>query len=105
MGEWKPALCLLCGRPMGNRAVKVGSLVVGHESRWEECRDWDGSAPFGIIMESQGRGSMQKVGEYDLAYDTEGHWPHMKARILAMLGQCVDKGWLTRGEINDALED
>ncbi len=108
MSEWREAFCPLCGRTMGMRTVyrSPGKPYFGIErkdNKWEETREFTGAKPFGVVKSSEGRGTMKFERYYEIDEDAEGFYPPMKARLLAVIGEWLAKGLITREEIDAAL--
>ena len=102
--EWREAFCVLCGRTMGKRTHyrQPGKPYFGVESEenlWDKTKEFTGEKPFGVIKSSEGRGSMQLVRYYGVEEDKDGYFPAMKARLLAVIGEWIAKGWLTTAEV------
>jgi len=107
MTEWKEAFCPMCGRTMGKRTVTIEGkpwIKIGEENRWEETKNFTGDKPFGVVKSSEGRGTMQLVRYYDINEDAEGYFPLMKARLLNVISEWLDKGWITREEVEVAIK-
>lgn len=105
--EWREAFCVLCGRTMGmkNKTVEGKAWIkLGEDNLWDKTGEFTGDKPFGVVKSSEGRGTMKMVRYYDIDEDREGFFPAMKARLLAILGEWIKKGWLTREEIIAAIE-
>lgn len=106
--EWKEAFCGLCGRTMGKKNILIEPAKpwtkTGEENRWESTREFTGEKPFGVVKFSDGRGSMKMVRYYDIDEDTEGYFPPMKARLIALVGEWLAKGWLSREELEEVLK-
>ena len=108
MAEWKECFCVLCGRTMGNRTVyrapgKPYMGITGHENKWELTREFTKDKPFGVVKSSEGRGTMKMERYYEIDEDSEGFFPPMKARLLAVIGEWQAKGLITREEVDAAL--
>lgn len=104
MAEWREPFCPMCGRTMGKRTTyKVpGKPYFGIESqvnRWAETQEFTGDKPFGVIKSSEGRGTMKFERYYDIDEDSEGYFPLMKARLLVVLSEWLDKKWLSKAEV------
>ena len=108
MAEWKESFCWLCGRTMGMGNVYSDPdkpwTKVGQENRWAATQEYNGDKPFGVVKSSTGRGSMQFVRYYDIDEDSEGYFPLMKQRLLAVIGECLEKGWITREEVETVIK-
>ena len=62
----------------------------------------DNQKPFGVVKESKGRGTMKFLGYYGLEEDVDGFFPIMKTRLLQVIGEWVQRGWITPAEISEA---
>jgi len=108
MGEWKEALCPMCGNSHGmiNIYTVPGKpwTKVGQENYWEKTRDFIPDKPFGVVKSGEGRGTMELVRYYDIDEDTDGYFTPMKARLLQVLKEWLDKGWITREELEEVIQ-
>ena len=106
MSEWKEAFCPGCGLSHGKINIYdiPGKpwLKTDQENFWARTRDYV-PKPFGVIKETFGRGTMKLVRYYDIDEDTDGYFPHIKARLLTVVKEWVAKGWLTREEVEQAM--
>ncbi len=106
--EWREAFCPLCGRTMGMKTHyrvpgKPYMGIASRENRWEATQEFTGDKPFGVVKSSMGRGSLKLDRYYGVDEDVEGYFPLMKARLLAVIGEWVEKGWITQEEVAEAL--
>lgn len=104
--EWKEPFCPMCGRGMGMRTVykvpkKPHMGIERRENLWEKTKDFHGEKPFGVVKVSQGKGTMKMLRYYDLDEDTEGYFPWMKRRLIAIISEWLAKGWLTKNELEN----
>ena len=102
--EWKEAFCFLCGRSMGKKNITIAGkpwMKRGEENMWEKTREFT-QKPFGVIKSSEGRGTMEFVRFYDIDEDTEGYFPPIKARLLVVIKEFIERGWITREEVEEA---
>lgn len=102
MTEWREAFCPCCGRTMGKRTITIEGkpwIKIGEENRWEDTKDFTGDKPFGVVKSSEGRGTMKFERYYDIDEDEEGYFPLIKARLLNVISEWLDKGWITREEV------
>jgi len=108
MTEWREPFCPMCGRTMGKRNIYLEPgkpwTKTGEENRWEATKDFTGDKPFGVVKGSEGRGSMKLLRYYDVDEDTEGYFPLMKARLLAVVSEWLAKGWITKEEVQEAMK-
>ena len=91
MTQWREAFCVLCGLTVGNRIM--GKVLSYH----------DNQKPFGVIKESKGRGTMKFLGYYGVEEDVDGFFPIMKTRFLQVVGEWLERKWITREEILQAM--
>ncbi|MBA7465025.1 hypothetical protein ES707_00186 [subsurface metagenome] len=108
MTEWREAFCPLCGRTMGKRTIYniPGKPYFGIERQdnlWEKTREFTGAKPFGVVKSSEGKGSMQFERYYGLEEDEEGYFPLMKARLLNIISEWLDKEWLSMEELKSII--
>ena len=107
MTEWREAFCVLCGRTMGIRNITPEGkpwIKLGEKNRWKETLDFTGDKPFGVVKTSEGRGTMKFERYYGIEEDEEGYFPSMKQRLLAVLREWQDKGWITKAEIEETIK-
>ena len=109
MAEWREAFCPLCGRTMGKRTIYriPGKPYFGIERQdnlWEKTKDFTGEKPFGVVKSSEGKGTMKFERYYDIDEDEEAYFPAMKARLLAIISEWLDKEWLSISEIKSKIE-
>ena len=108
MPEWRDAFCPLCGRTMGKRTIynvpgKPYFGIERQENLWEKTREFTGDKPFGVVKSSEGKSSMKFERYYDIDEDAEGYFPAMKSRLLNIISEWLDKGWLSKEELDNAL--
>ena len=107
MTEWKEAFCPLCGRTMGMKNIYIEPkkpwTKTGEENRWEATKEFTGDKPFGVVKSSEGRGTMKFERYYGIDEDVEGYFPLMKSRLLAVNKEWLEKGWITREELEAAI--
>lgn len=105
--EWRESFCWQCGRTMGMKNEyqdpKKPWTKIGEKNRWAETADFTGDKPFGVIKSSTGRGTMAFIRYYGIEEDAEGYFPFMKARLLKVIEECLEKGWLTRKDLDKIL--
>ncbi len=108
MGQWREAFCVMCGRTMGKKTIyrQPGKPYFGierQENKWAKTKEFTGEKPFGVVKSSEGRGTMKFERYYEINEDEEGYFPLMKARLLAVIGEWLEKGLITREEVDEAL--
>lgn len=108
MAEWKEAFCVLCGRTMGKRNILVAPgkpwTKIGERNLWKETETFTGDKPFGVVKSSEGRGTMTFVRYYGIEEDEEGYFPAMKARLLNVISEWLEKGWLDGNEVRKIIK-
>lgn len=109
MTEWKEAFCPMCGRTMGKKTTyrvpgKPYFGIARQDNRWEMTKEFTGDKPFGVVKSSEGRGTLKFERYYEIGEDEEGYFPLMKARLLAVVKEWLDKNWITREEVDEALK-
>lgn len=101
MGEIRQVPCPMCGRAGGRQVVlKKGSTwrKKGTVNFWAGTANFNPNKPFGVILETTGRGTLQKVGTFTPEEDTE-YFPFIKFRLLNVIKEWVEKGWVSESEI------
>jgi hypothetical protein len=108
MAFYRQAICPVCGTAHG---VEVTETVPGkryiklqRRNYWERVKGFDPAKPFGVIQETSGRGSFKLVGYFGPEEDKDGFFPLVKARLLAAVKEWVNKGWITRAELRQAIK-
>ena len=91
MTTWHETFCPICGLTVGNRIM--GKVLSYH----------DNQKPFGVVKESKGRGTMKFLGYYGLDEDVDGFFPIMKIRLLQVIGEWLEREWISREEILQAM--
>ena len=108
MTEWREAFCPVCGRTMGMRNIFIDPkrywTKTGMENKWKDTLAFTGDKPFGVVKSSEGRGTLKTERYYDIDEDAEGYFPLMKARLLAVIKEWLDKDWVTREEVEEAIK-
>lgn len=106
--EWKTPFCPMCRRNMGKKNILIEKnkpwTKIGEQDLWAKATEFTGETHFGVVFTSEGRGTMQFVRYYDLAEDTEGYFPSMKAQLLSVIGDWLNKGWITREEVEEVMK-
>ena len=108
MTEWKEAFCPMCGLMVGKKTIyrspaKPYMGIARQENRWETIKEFTDDRHFGVVKSSEGRGTMKFVRYYEIDEDEDGYFPPMKARLLAMVGEWIAKGLITREEVDKAI--
>lgn len=97
---FRRAHCPVCGHQVGLvRKTVPGQphLTLEYENPWDSPRPGvNGKRPFGIILESVGRGTIRVVGYYDPQDgDPEGFFPRVRARLIEAVQDWLSKGYLS----------
>lgn len=101
MSEIRTVPCPMCGRSAGRQVIlKPGSTYRKQAvvNFWESTLAFDPDKPFGITMETTGRGSLHKVGTFQPDEDQE-YFPLVKARLLNVIKEWVAKGWANESDV------
>jgi hypothetical protein len=101
MGEIRQVPCPMCGRAGGHQVVlKPGSTwrKKGVKNFWAGTAEFDPNKPFGVIIETTGRGTLRKVGTFGPEEDTE-YFPFVKFRLLNVIKEWVAKGWVSQSDV------
>lgn len=111
MGEYRQALCPVCGSAHGkvatSRVPGKPSIKWNFVNYWERIKDFDPDKPFGVIQGvGLGRGrSFKHIGYFSPEEDIDGYFPLVKLRLLNAVKEWLNKGWLSKDEIRDLIED
>lgn len=106
--QWREAFCPVCGLSHGKINIRPDDpekryISLGTESFWEKVLTFSGDKPFGVIKESEGRGTMRFVDYYEIDQDYDGYFPLIKARICAVIGEWLEKGWMTPADLEGCI--
>lgn len=95
--EYRIVPCPLCGTGHGKRNGK---------NFWEYTKDFDPNKAFGTIQDvGKGRGrSFNVIGHFGPDDDPDGYFPLVKDRLLQVLREWAEKGWITAKEALKAVE-
>ena len=107
MSEWRVPFCPMCGLSVGVKNITIKGkpwIKVDEENLWEKAQHFTGDKPFGVIKSSEGRGTMKMMGYYGIEEDIEGYYPLMKNRLLHVIEEWIDKGWLSKEEVQKMIE-
>jgi len=109
MSEYRTAICPVCGRAAGyqvtERVPGKPYMVLERQNFWEKTKEFVPDKPFGVIQDvSKGRGkSFKVIGYFNPEEDTDGFFPLVKGRLLAAMREWLDKGWISREEVFQAI--
>lgn len=95
ISEYRQVACPMCGTSHGIRNGK---------NYWSYTQNFDPDKPFGVIQEvglGQGR-SFRVIGTFGPEEDTET-FNLVKSRLLTVVGEWRDKGWITDEDIKKVL--
>ena len=106
MTEVRQAFCPVCGVSHGTKVTETVEgkpyIVLARGNFWEK-KNWDSNKPFGSIQETLGRGTFKFLGYFQPEEDIDGYYPLVKDRLLSACKEWIDKGWLTREELEEAI--
>ena len=106
MSLYRQAFCPICGTTHGTVVTEKlkGYIPWTKENFWERTLTFDPDKPFGCIQETLGRGSFKLVGYFGPEDDPDGYFPLVKARLLAAVREWLNKNWITRAEVEEAIK-
>jgi hypothetical protein len=94
---------------MGNKSATISGkpwAKIGDINQWALIDQYTGQhKPFGVVMSSEGRGTMKMEGHYDIDEDVEGFFPLIKARLLGAVRDWIRQGWLSIEELQQFLNE
>lgn len=105
MTQWRVPFCPVCGLSIGQINIPGPKPWVprGKVNFWDRTELYTGAKPFGVVKSSEGRGTMKMERYYDITEDEEGYYPQIRKRLLAAVGEWVEKKWITREEVLEAI--
>jgi hypothetical protein len=98
------AFCLVCGHSIP--ANRVTERIKGQSTETVPYFDsitFDPKQPFGMVRTATGKNSFSDW-HYINPKDAPDLFQAMKNRFLTALGEWVDKGWITKGEVERMLK-
>ena len=103
----RKAFCPVCfmthGREVLVTVVGKPWIVLKRGNFWAG-RTVDPDKPFGVIQESKGRGTLKMLGYFEPEEDEDGYFPLVKGLLIAAVKKWLDRGWLTREELEEGME-
>ncbi|GAH73640.1 unnamed protein product [marine sediment metagenome] len=114
-GEYRAAFCPCCGTSHGTKRLEYpqkgdySSPATQNYWQWIIDRDrergLDKDEPFGVIQAvGMGRGhSFGVIGYFGPEDDRDGFYPLVKARLLQAVKRWLQKGWLSKEEVEGIL--
>lgn len=108
-GEYRSAFCPVCATSHGTKRLEYPYPAT--QNFWQWLNDRDGERglgkdePFGVIQAvGLGRGhSFGVLGYFGPEDDPDGYYPLVKARLLQAVRRWLQKGWLSKEEIEGVL--
>ncbi len=100
--------CPMCGVVHSNRVIRDPARknqIVSRVKFWEGRSGGDAEHKYGVIQESQGRGTLRVIREFSPNEDPSGSFFFVKDRMLAAVKEWVEKGWIDKGEVEGMLGD
>jgi len=108
MSEYRQAFCPVCGVAHGTQITETVEgkpyIVLARGNYWARTKDFEPNKPFGVIQETLGRGTFRLIGYFQPEDDVDGFFPLVKDRLIQACKEWVDKGWITREEIEEAIK-
>ncbi len=102
MTHYYTAFCPICGMSHGTRALrdpKRRYIRIKRTNFWKEVQNFEENKPFGVIQESLGRGKWNFIGYFSPEEDVQGFFPLIKARLLTVIREWLNRGWLDSGDV------
>ena len=97
-------LCPICGSSHGDRITRRVGYVPMEKKPYMETIDFDADKPFGVILETLGRGKGKEVtGYWQPGEDPDDYFSAVKLRFLTAIREWIDKGWIDKEEIIEVL--
>lgn len=107
MTEIRQVPCPVCGVSHGQEVTETipgkPYIALAKGNYWERTRRFDPNKPFGVIMETQGRGTLRQVGHFSPEEDKDGYFPLVKGALLSALEAWVAKGWISKEEVQNII--
>lgn len=105
--EYRQAICPVCGTSHGREVIRTVPgkqyIPLEHGNYWERTEHFKPDKPFGVIMASEGRGTLRAVGYFQPQDDPDGYFPLVKARVLATVKEWLANGWISQKEVKQLL--
>ena len=93
------ALCPVCGRSIPENRVTVRGTYGAIETQpYFDSIQWDPAKPFGMKMPANGKNSFAGWDYIDISEAPE-LFEALKKRFLDAIKEWVDKGWLSKKEL------
>lgn len=108
-GEYRSAFCPCCGTSHGTKRLEYPDPETQNYWQWlidkDRERGLDAEEPFGVVQAvGLGRGrSFGVVGYFGPEDDPDGFYPLVKARLLQALRRWLQRGWLSKDEVEGIL--
>lgn len=98
-------LCPICGAAHGLRTTRKVKYTPVEQKPYLETIEFDPNKPFGVILETLGRGRGKRLIGYFNPEDRPEDFEQVKQRLLQALREwVVDKRWITREEVDHFLK-
>ena len=108
MTEYRQALCPVCGTAHGTEVTETVPgkryIKLARQNFWERTKAFDPNKPFGVIQDTTGRRNFRLIGYFSPEEDVNGFFPLVKSRLLAAVGEWLEKQWITREEVEALLK-
>jgi len=108
MTDFKKVTCPVCQVNHGMKTLREipgkAFIKTGSVNYWEEAvGKFNPNHPFGVIMRSEGRGTLEFVRHYDIDEDVEGFLPFAAQALVMATAAWIKRGWVDRAELARAL--
>ena len=91
--------CPVCGKTMGRSVTLKVKYMPLEYAPYLTTIEFDPNKPFGVALETLGRGLGKRVIRYLDPDDMPEDFELLKARLIQAKKEWVDKGWITPEEV------
>ena len=106
MSTFNQVFCPVCFMAHGDRAERHSTkhyIKLGRHNFWEDAVQQH-VEQYGVTVQSEGRGTLLKLGYFTPGEDPTGSYALVKACLLKATREWLDKGWLTVEEVEAMLQ-
>ena len=97
--------CPVCGIAHGMRATKKVDYIILEKKPYLETIDFDPDKPFGVVLETLGRGKGKRIVRYIGPEDASEDFTRVKQRLLACIQEWLKKEWLNKTDLEALKKD